>query len=115
MKLLIVMFALSFLATSCGTLHSTTYIDPKDSFILGNNQHGSFYVKLKNDSKNAVEVYHAPVNGGRHSSQIIAPSQSARVKIDKNTAFVIDNKSVDTAVVSLVITGDTGLSMGYKN
>lgn len=115
MRLLIAIFALSFLAASCGTLQSTTYINPKDSFILGNNQHGTFQVKLKNDSNNAVEVYHAPVDGGRHSPQTIAPNQSARVKIDKNTAFIIDNNSVDTAVVSLLVKGDTGLSMGYKN
>jgi hypothetical protein len=32
----------------------------------------------------------------------------------RNTALVIENKSNETASVDLYVTGDTGLSMGYK-
>lgn len=115
MKLLIFTFLLSILAASCGTLHSTTYINPKDSFVLGNNEHGAFKVKMRNDSKYNLEIHHAPIDGGSYSPQTILPDQSAVVRVVKNTALIIANASVDTAAVSLVVRGDTGLSMGYQH
>lgn len=118
MKNVIVSFVLVTLLASChifGRLHSVTTIQPMDSFILGNNEHGSFKVKVKNISSVDLEVYHAPVAGGRHSSQIIKPSQSVKIKVDRNTALNIVNNSKTIADVELNVTGDTGLSMGYKN
>ena len=115
MKQFLVVLALVVFTASCSTLHSNTSIQPNDSFILGNNKHGSFKVKLKNVSKNDVEVYHAPINGGKHSSQNVKPNQSIMIKVDKNTALIIANKFNDTASVALNVTGDVGLSMGYKN
>ncbi|MBK9736400.1 MAG: hypothetical protein IPO92_16150 [Saprospiraceae bacterium] len=85
-----------------------------DSFILGNNEHGSFSVKLKNISAVDLEVFHAPISGGRHSSIIVKPAQSAKVKVDKNTALHIVNDTKDIVNVELNVTGDTGLSMGYN-
>ncbi len=115
MKQLFIALVFLGIFTSCSTLHSTTSIQPNDSFILGNNQHGSFKVQLKNVSNNNLEVYHAPINGGKHSSQNVKPNQSVVVKVDKNTALIIANQFDDTATVTLRVTGDVGLSMGYKN
>jgi hypothetical protein len=114
MKYLISILTLVILLSSCA-LNSNTTIKPNDSFVLGNNEHGSFKVKLKNVSKNELEVYHAPIEGGKHSSQNVKPGESIRIRVDKNTALVIENKSADTASVDLKVTGDIGLSMGYKN
>ncbi len=72
-------------------------------------------MKLKNVSKNNLEVFHAPIVGGKHSSQKVKPNEYATVKVDRNTALIISNTSKDTASVDLKVTGDTGLSMGYKN
>ena len=111
-------FSLLFAVTtliSCSTLKSNTIIKPNDSFILGNNEHGSFKVDLQNVSKNEIEVYHAPINGGKHSSQMVKPSNSVNISVDANTALYIVNNSNDTASVNLKVTGDLGLSMGYKN
>lgn len=83
--------------------------------MLGNNEHGSFKVQLKNVSKNDLTVYQAPVGGGKHSSQKVKPNQSVTVKVDSNTALIIENANNDTASVDLKVTGDIGLSMGYKN
>ena len=110
----IISLAFALLFASC-SLTSNTIIKPNDSFILGNNQHGAFKVRLKNVSKNDLEIYHAPVGGGRHSSQVVKPNERATVKVDRNTAFVISNTAKDTASVDLKVTGDTGLSMGYSN
>lgn len=114
MRLFLLAFALLTLTSSCGVLHSNTFIDPNKRFILGNNEHGAFKVKLKNVSKREINVYHAPINGGKHSPQTVQPNQSVTVRVDRNTALVIDNPSMDTASVMLRVSGDIGLSMGYK-
>ena len=113
MKKLFTTIAIVVFFVSC-SLQSNTIIKPFESFVLGNNQHGNFKVKMRNISKNELELYHAPINGGRHSSQIVKPNKRVTVRVDKNTSLVINNKSKDTASVDLHVTGDLGLSMGYK-
>jgi hypothetical protein len=103
--------------TSCGmfkTITSNTIIQPNDSFVLGDNAHGVFSVKFKNVSKNAVTVYRAPNSGGKHSFVIVQPNETIKVKVEPNTALVVENKSNDIASVDLLVKGDTGLNMGYK-
>jgi hypothetical protein len=104
-----------FFATSCKTLSSTTFIGPKDSFILGNNEHGAYQVDLKNVSPNALNLHLAPIGGGTHSPVEVQPNQKLSLKVDKNTALIIGNQSDQQATVQLKVIGDTGLSMGYKN
>ena len=106
-------FALCFLA-SC-SLTSTTMIKPNDAFVLGNNEHGSFTVKLKNISDNDLKLWQAPIEGGRHSPVVVKPNNKVKVKVARNTALRIENNATTEASVELVVTGDTGLSMGYKN
>ncbi len=114
MQSVIAVFATIICMTSCRTLTSNTTIKPNDSFVLGNNEHGTFKVKLKNVSKNDLEVYRAPIAGGRHSSQMVKPGESVIVKVEKNTALIVSNATGDTASVDLKVTGDLGLSMGYQ-
>ncbi|MFC4509608.1 hypothetical protein ACFO28_04745 [Flavobacterium buctense] len=109
---------LTLIVTSCsvfGSLTSNTIIQPNDSFILGNNEHGSFKVKLKNVCNQDLRVFMAPINGGTHSPIVVKPEESVTVKVESNTALVIENKSNQEASVALQVSGDTGLSMGYKN
>lgn len=118
MKTIILSLAIMFMLTSCGvfkTLNSNTIIKANDSFLLGNNEHGTFKVKLKNVSKNDIEIYCAPIVGGKHSTQIVKPNENLLVKVDKNTALVFNNKSSETASINLKVTGDLGLAMNYKN
>ena len=118
MRTTIFCLALTILLTSCGifkTLNSNTTIKPNDSFLLGNNEHGVFRVGLKNESITDLEIYYAPIAGGKHSTQIVKPSQSVNLKVDANTALVINNKSNQTAAVKLKVKGDLGLSMDFKN
>lgn len=105
--------ALCFM-TSC-SLTSTTMIKPNDAFILGNNEHGPFTVKLKNISDNDLKLWQAPLDGGQHSPQIVKPNNKVKVKVARNTALRIENNDPTEASVELVVTGDVGLSMGYKN
>lgn len=108
----------SILTSSCGvfgSLNSNTSIKPNDSFVLGNNEHGSFKVKLKNVSKNEIDVYEAPISGGTHTRMTVKPNESVVVNVERNTALYIENKFNEYASVDLKVTGDLGLSMGYKN
>jgi hypothetical protein len=117
MKKLIAIVTIVIATTSCSifkTVTSNTTIQPNDSFVLGDNIHGEFSVKLKNISKNAITVYHAPNDGGKHTFETVQPKQTINVKVEPNTALVVENKSNDVASVDLLVKGDTGLSMGYK-
>ena len=118
MKKIISIYAIIILITSCSmfkTVTSNTTITPQNSFILGNNEHGSFTVKLKNVSKNDVVLHRTPITGGNHSFITVKPTETVKVNVESNTALIIENKSNDTASVDLYIKGDTGLSMGFKN
>jgi hypothetical protein len=107
-KIIAVSFLFVFIS-SCsifGSLHSTTTIKPND---------GSFKVVLKNISNHELKIFMAPISGGTHSPSIVVPNETIKVKADKNTALIIENKSFEQADVTLKVTGDIGLSMGYKN
>jgi PBP1b-binding outer membrane lipoprotein LpoB len=118
MKKTISIIIIALILGSCsifGSLHSTTTIKPNDSFVLGNNEHGSFKVVLKNISNHELKIFMTPISGGSHSPSIVVPNETIKVKADKNTALIIENKSSEQADVTLKVTGDIGLSMGYKN
>jgi hypothetical protein len=114
MKIFIAIFLFISLMTSC-SLTSTTYIKPNESFVLGNNQHGKFSVKLKNISTTNLTIWMMPIDGGKHSPIDVKPNETVKVKVDKNTALTIENNHPSEASVELVVKGDTGLSMGYKS
>ncbi|MGS0748954.1 hypothetical protein [Halpernia sp. GG3] len=114
MKNLIALIIFATVTLSCESLTSNTVIKPNDSFVLGKNEHGNFKVKLKNVSKNDIEIHQEPNDGGKHSFQKVKPNELITIKIDKNTALIFANATKDTASVDLKVTGDTGLSMGYK-
>jgi hypothetical protein len=102
------------LGSSACKLTSVTTIGPNDSFVLGNNTHGKFSASLTNTSKEDIEVYEAPVGGGKHSTVIVKPGKTVKAKVDANTALIVQNKSGNSVNVKLKVKGDTGLSMGYQ-
>lgn len=115
------LFATAFLfvfVSSCrvfNSLTSNTAIKPNESFVLGNNEHGTFKVTLKNMSNHELKLIMAPITGGTHSPVIVTPNETVKIKADKDTALIIENKSPEPANVDLKVTGDVSLSMGYKN
>lgn len=117
MRTIITTFIFAATITSCSlfsSLTSNTTINPNESFILGDNEHGTFVVQLKNVSNHDLKIIMAPIAGGKHSPIIVSPKETISIKAEKNTALVIENRSDEMASVDLKITGDTGLSMGYK-
>jgi uncharacterized protein YcfL len=113
MRPLLFFFVGILLFTSCA-LNSTTYIKPNDAFILGDNPHNSFKVKLKNVSESDIEVYQKSKIDEKLNVQIVKPNDFVTVNVKENTAIVIQNSSNDTATVRLKVTGDLNLSMNYK-
>lgn len=114
-KLFLTSITFTLIFTSCRSLTSTTYIKGNDAFILGNNKHGEFSVKLKNASKSDIDLWRTPIDGGKHSPLTVKPNETIKVNVEKNTALRIENKADEQATVELLVKGDTGLSMGYKN
>jgi len=115
MKILTAIVLMGLTLASCTSLTSTTYIKANDSFVLGNNRHEAFSVRLKNISPEDVEVHRAPISGGSHSFESIKRGQTVSIMVEKDCALVITNKAADKATVQLLVKGDTDLSMGYKN
>lgn len=118
MKSTIALFAILLLATSCGvfgSLNSNTSIKPKESFVLGNNEHDSFKTHLKNKGVTILKVYQAPINGGTHSPILIKPQETTTIKTEKDTALIIENTGNEYASVTLKVKGDLNLGMTYNN
>lgn len=113
-------FAMTLLLTACNhlpfqKLTSTTTIKANDAFILGNNEHGKFSVQLKNTSNAEITIWQVPIAGGQHSPLKLGAKEKASINVDRNTALRIENPSSTEIDVELIVKGDTGLSMGYKN
>jgi uncharacterized protein YxeA len=114
-KLLIALAALIITVSSCKTVYSTTTIEAKKSFVLGDNEHEAFEVTIKNISNDNVELSQMPNGGTKQLIQVLNSNKTATIKIDKNTALYIENKSDTKASVELNLKSNTQLSMGYKN
>lgn len=113
MRTLFIGLIMSATFASCGSLTSTTYIPPQQSFELGKNAHDPFSAKVKNRSNHPIELHRAPIEGGKHSFVTLKPGEEVKVKVESNTAVVFNNSSSDTAKIELVVHGDTGLGMQY--
>lgn len=118
MKTIIASLSILFFTASCGflgSLNSNTSIKPKESFVLGNNKHGSFKTHLKNEGVTILKIYQAPIDGGTHSLVVIKPQETTTIKTEKNTALIIENTGNEYASVTLKVKGDLNLGMTYNN
>ncbi len=113
MQILYVLALYILLMSSCA-LKSTTLIKPNESFLLGNNEHGNFSVRLKNASSGKLTIWQTPIDGGQHSPLNVEPNKTVKVKVPSNTALRIENKNSNQATIELEVKGDVGLSMGFK-
>jgi uncharacterized protein YcfL len=66
--------------------------------FFGNNEHGTFKVKLKNASNHDLKIIMA-ITGGTHSV-IVKPNETISVQA-KSILAVVENKSNETASVDL--------------
>ncbi|NHM05985.1 hypothetical protein G4D82_02025 [Flavobacterium sp. CYK-4] len=106
---------LAFSIFSCGiigSLNSNTSIKPRDTFVLGNNQHGIFRTHLKNEGVTVLKVYQS-FHGVALDPVLVEPQEKIYLKTPKNTALLIENTGDQYASVSLKVKGDLNLGMTY--
>lgn len=96
------------------SLTSTTVIEPNQSFVLGEGKHGGYNAKLVNKGKVDIEIFTESEKEKRKSVGILKPNDKAEFIILKNTKVIFKNLGDETAVIGIKLSGDTGLSMGYK-
>lgn len=97
------------------TLTSVTTIEPNNSFVLGQGEHGSYTVHLENTSKYNLNLILTNLEGISTAPTIVKANEKTTLKVDKNTKLTIENNSNSKVNVKLLVKGDTNLSMGYKN
>jgi hypothetical protein len=97
------------------TLNSTTYIEPGKSFVLGDNEHGAFRVKLTNVSPFEIYVYSKTLNGEKKLEKQVASKEKVELDAEKNSALIIQNPSTEKATVTLKVKGDIVLNMEYSD
>ena len=106
------MFAL---LSACSTIKSTTYIEPKQSFVLGENNHLSYSASVKNIGADKVEVLLFDKKGNETNLGTLAVGQSEKYRVPANHTVKFKNLSTnEDAKIKIRVVGDTGLSMGYK-
>ena len=100
---------------SCGSLTSTTYIDPSKSFVLGEGKHGKYNARVTNIGDSPVEVFLTPKNGAITSLGVLQKNEGQFYPVSNDATVRFSNLGNEKAVISIKATGDTQLSMGYKD
>ena len=96
------------------SLTSTTIIEPNQSFVLGEGRHGAYTAKIVNKGKVDVEVSGERENEERKSLGVLKPDDRGEYNVAKNMKVIFKNLGDKTATIGIKLSGDTGLSMGYK-
>lgn len=107
-------FEASNLAAIYSDLTSTTVIEANQSFVLGEGKHDGYKAKIVNKGKVDIEIFTEAEKEERKSVSILKPNDKADFKILKNTKVIFKNLGNETATIGIKLSGDTGLSMGYK-
>lgn len=118
MKTLITALALMLLLTNCRSsvgsfVGSVTTIPPGREFELGNNQHGAFVAQVRNTGAVPVTVSQRQPNGLTTSLGQLKPRDYQKLQFGTGTTAVFGNASAQSAELSLSLSGDTNLRMGY--
>lgn len=114
MKNALLIFALALLSQACGTLSSTTYVDPYKSFVLGEGNHTGYRAYVKNVGPVNMEVILVNPDGSITSLGELKPKESADYKVRKNTEVRFKNANARQGIIKIKALGDTNLSMGYE-
>ncbi len=96
-------------------LTSTTMIEPNKSFVLGEGKHGDYNAKIVNKGPVEVEIFTQVEDEAQKSIGVLKPKDKNQFYIGKNTKAIFKNLGAEKAVLGIVLTGETSLSMGYKD
>jgi len=93
-------------------IHSGLTVPAGERFVLGDNPHGSFRVRVQNTSDLPVAVQ-TTAAGAVVSETVLGPGAVTRARFSPSQAAVFVNDSDASAQLSVHVRGDVGLSMGY--
>ena len=111
----VIIAAITFESCSIfGKLTSSTTIEPQKSFVLGQGKHGSYNAKIKNSGKGDIEVIVVKNGGVATSLGVLKPNEKGEYPVASNTEVRFKNLGSDTGEIQILLTGDTNLSMGYR-
>lgn len=113
-KYLFALVIFTVLMSSCRSLTSHTYIKAYDNFVLGDNEHGGYVVKVRNTSRTNLSVYQKAKDGVIDAQIIAKPNEWITINVKENKALFVGNKSEGIAEVDFIITSNYHLSMGYQ-
>lgn len=99
---------------SCGTLKSTTYIEPNQSFVLGENKHNGYNSSVRNTGEVKVQIVLIDENGEKNNVGVLAKGEEQKLRVPANNTVQFSNKSEQMAEIKIKALGDTNLTMGYK-
>ena len=95
--------------------YSTTYIDPKKTFVLGEGRHGRYVAKIKNVGSDDIEIIQRDAQGAERSLGILKVGETGRYEVSANKTTLFKNLSNQKqGAIEIYANGDTNLSMGYK-
>jgi len=117
MKNLLILTLIFIGLQACKSLTSTTYIDPKKTFVLGEGKHGSYDATIKNVGKDMVEVIQIDEKGRNYTMDILKIGEKKEYKVAKNATVMFKNINMEKqAIIEILITGNpnASLSMGYQ-
>jgi hypothetical protein len=111
LSLLLLMLCL----TQACKIHSTTYIDPEKSFVLGEGTHSKYKAEVKNIGNTVIEVINVEEGGNEALLTVLKAGDKGIYAVKKNATVIFKNKSVEkTGTIQIKISGDSNLSMDYK-
>jgi hypothetical protein len=112
--MLVLLVLLPMMVGGCGGINSGLSIPPGEEFRLGENRHGAFSIAVRNDGAVPVDLLIEGPDGNRTTIATLAPGSSADERFAADTIAIFANPAERTAELTVRITGDTGLSMGYE-
>jgi hypothetical protein len=98
---------------ACSTIHSEVSVAAGEQFILGENSHEGFTARLENRGPNEAEVLKR-IFGVETVIAILRPGDRAKVDFPADCVVFLRNRGPRATVVHVKLSGDTGLSMGYR-
>ncbi len=100
---------------SCASLTSSTVIEPKQSFVLGEGKHASYSAKIKNEGLSDVEVFKTSNNEMPASLGVLKIGQEQNYNVPDNTKVIFKNLGNSKTDLAIKLYGDKNLSMKYQN
>lgn len=98
---------------ACSTIHSKVSVSAGEQFILGENSHEGFTARLENRGPNQAEVVRRSF-GVESVIAVLRAGDRASVDFPADSVVFLRNRGPQDTLVKVKLSGDTGLSMGYR-